>query len=198
MNRGGVVRAGAPPSAAMDPHDVHGLLLSVVDPRRTSTAGIFVMGLTKDALRPRSDAGRGRRRGVKKTQPGRGDSSGNRLRGTAMGEAAVLRLHQRSAHGRKTQLAQGEQRQWESCDTGSGPAYDVTADRRMEKDAARPKVNNVSGRAARREAASLLASADRRMAKLRPGCVSAMPQSMRSQPGRQTCLQRAGALRPTK
>ena len=36
------------------------------------------------------------------------------------------------------------------------------------------------GRAARREAASLLGTADRRMSKLRPGCVSAMPQGMRS------------------
>ena len=55
----------------------------------------------------------------------------------------------------------------------------------------------VSGKAARCEAASLLATTDRRMSKLRPGCVSAMPQSMRNQPGRQTCLQQAGALRPT-
>ena len=49
-----------------------------------------------------------------------------------------------------------------------------------------PRVNNVSGKAARREAASLLALADRRMSKLRPGCVSAMPQSMRNQSKRQT------------
>ena len=47
-----------------------------------------------------------------------------------MGEAAGLRLHQRPAHGRKTQLAQGEQRQWESCET-KRTAHDVTADRRM-------------------------------------------------------------------
>ena len=32
---------------------------------------------------------------------------------------------------------------------------------------------------------------------MRPSCVSAMPQSMRSQPERQTCLQQADALRPT-
>ena len=38
------------------------------------------------------------------------------------------------------------------------------------------------GEAARREAASLLATADRRMSKLRPGRVPAMPQSMRSRP----------------
>ena len=49
-----------------------------------------------------------------------------------------------------------------------------------------PRAQNVSGRAARREAASLLATADRRMSKLRPGCVSAMPQSMRNRSKRQT------------
>ena len=42
------------------------------------------------------------------------------------------------------------------------------------------------GEAARREAASLLATADRRMSKPRPGCVSAMPQSMRNRSKRQT------------
>ena len=35
------------------------------------------------------------------------------------------------------------------------------------------------GKAARREAASLLATTDRRVSKLRPGCVSAMPQACR-------------------
>ncbi len=41
-----------------------------------------------------------------------------------MGEAAVLRLHRRPAHGRKAQLAQGGYRQWGSCETGSGqPAF---------------------------------------------------------------------------
>ena len=59
------------------------------------------------------------------------------------------------------------------------------------------------GKAARREAASLLESADRRMSKLRPGCVSAMPQSMRSQSKRQTHFDRPsedgvqGALCPS-
>ena len=73
----------------------------------------------------------------------------------------------------------------------------------MAEDAARPRVNNVSGRAARREAASLLSTADRRMSKLRPGCVSAMPQSMRSLSKRQTRFDRLvedgaqGALRPS-
>ena len=48
------------------------------------------------------------------------------------------------------------------------------------------------GKAARREAASLLESADRRMSKLRPGCVSAMPQGMRSRSKRQTHFDRPG------
>ena len=65
-----------------------------------------------------------------------------------------------------------------------------------------PRVNTSVGKAARREAASLLESADRRMSKLRPGCVSAMPQSMRSQSKRQTHSDRLvedgaqGAVRP--
>ena len=49
-----------------------------------------------------------------------------------MGEAAGLRLHRRAAHGRKTQLAQGEYVIGGSCET-KRPAYDVTADRRMEE-----------------------------------------------------------------
>ena len=53
------------------------------------------------------------------------------------------------------------------------------------------------GKAARREAASLLSSADRGMSKLRPSCQSAMPQGMRSRSGRKTCLQQTDALRPT-
>ena len=59
------------------------------------------------------------------------------------------------------------------------------------------------GKAARREAASLLATADRRMSKLRPSCQSAMPQSMRSLSKRQTRFDRLvedgaqGALRPS-
>ncbi len=59
-----------------------------------------------------------------------------------------------------------------------------------------------SVRAARREAASLLSSADRRVSKLRPSCQSAMPQGMRSRSKRQTHFDRLvedgaqGALRP--
>ena len=59
------------------------------------------------------------------------------------------------------------------------------------------------GKAARREAASLLSTADRRMSKVRPGCVSAIPQSMRSLSKRQTHFDRLvedgaqGALRPS-
>ena len=59
------------------------------------------------------------------------------------------------------------------------------------------------GKAARREAASLLSTADRRMSKLRPSCQSAMPQSMRSLSKRQTRFDRLvedgaqGALRPS-
>ena len=69
------------------------------------------------------------------------------------------------------------------------PAYVSVAGQRMgerRSSAQACPVNNVSGKAARREAASLLATADRRMSKLRPGCVSAMPQSMRNQSKRQT------------
>ena len=70
--------------------------------------GYFVMWLTKDALRPRSDAGRGRRSGGEEdaVRPGVfrwGIDSG----GAAMRGAAVLRLHRRPAHGRKTQLGPG-------------------------------------------------------------------------------------------
>ena len=50
----------------------------------------------------------------------------------------------------------------------------------MREDAARPRVNKARGeRTAGREAASLLERADRRMSKLRPGCVSALPQVCR-------------------
>ena len=45
-----------------------------------------------------------------------------------------------------------------------------------------PRVQNVKGKTAWREASGLFGTADRRMSKLRPGCVSAMPQSMRSRP----------------
>ena len=54
-----------------------------------------------------------------------------------------------------------------SCETVKRPAYDVIADRRMGERRSLPRVNNVSGKAARREAASLLATADRRMSKQR-------------------------------
>ena len=73
----------------------------------------------------------------------------------------------------------------------------------MTEDAASPRVNNVSGKAARREAASLLTTADRRMSKPRPSCQSAMPQGMRSQSKRQTHFDRLvedgvqGALCPS-
>ncbi len=158
------------------------LLTRAGHPRRES----FVMGLTKDALRPRSDAGRGRRSGgAKRRSSARGDSSGNRLRGSCYeGSGWPTTSSQTSAwerdaarpepapyliRGRTTSV--GERREVKR------PAHDVTAGRRMTEDAVRPRVNNVSGRTARREAACLLATADRRMSKLRPGCVSAMPQA---------------------
>ena len=66
-----------------------------------------------------------------------------------------------------------------------------------EKDAARPRVNNVSGKAARREAARLLGTADlahvEDAAQLRVSCSA----GVRSRAKRQTCLQQTGALRPT-
>ena len=105
--------------------------------------------------------------------------------------------------GERRSLAQGQQGQWESCETGSGQPASQSQVSACEKDAARPRVNKVSGKAARREAASLLGTADRRMSKLRPGCVSAMPQSMRSLSKRQTHFDRPsedgvqGALCPS-
>ena len=90
-----------------------------------------------------------------------------------------------------------------SCYEGSGCPTTSWQASAWEKDAAWPRVNNVSGEAARREAASLLSTADRRMSKWRPGCVSAMPQSMRSLSKRQTHFDRLvedgaqGALRPS-
>ena len=79
----------------------------------------------------------------------------------------------------------------ESCYRGERPACETVTGRRMEEDAARPRVKDGPwGKAARREAASLLATADRRMSKLRPGCVSAIPQSMRSRSKRQTHFDR--------
>ena len=171
------------------------------------------MGLTKDALRPRSDAGRGRRSGGEEdaARPRvirRGIDSG----GAAMKGAAVLRLHRRTAHGRKTQLGPGcvaselgkaarreaasprcDRRSAHGRKTQLGPgcvaselgeaarreAASPRCDpgRRMTEDAAWPRacpvldtgVNGVQGeRAARRDAASLLETADRRMSKLRP------------------------------
>ena len=108
---------------------------------------------------------------------------------------------------KKTQLGPGwipsGNRLRGSCYGGSGCPTTSSEASAWEKDAARPRVNNVSGKAARREAASLLATTDRRMSKLRPGCVSAMPQSMRSQSKRQTHSDRPsedeapGALRPS-
>ena len=127
--------------------------------------------MTKDALRPRSDAGRGRR------------SEGERRRSPA----GVIRRGIDSGG-----LLRGER-----------PAYDFIGGQRMGEIRSSPRVNNVSGKAARREAASLLATADRRMSKLRLGCVSAMPQSMMSQSKRQTHFDRLGggrgqgALRPS-
>ena len=102
-------------------------------PRAASTAGVGGDGLTLDALRPRSDAGRARRSG------GEEDAAwprvirwGNRLRGAAMREAAGLRLHQRPAHGRKTQLAQGAERHGEAARHEAASLLG-TADRRMSK-----------------------------------------------------------------
>ena len=114
------------------------------------------MGLTKDALRPRSDAGRGRRSGVQKdaARPGvirRGIDFG----GTAAKGAAVLRPHRRPAHGRKTQLGPGRRTSGGSCETRS-------------------------------DQPACLQQQDRRMSKMRPGCVSAMPRSMRNRSKRQT------------
>ena len=85
------------------------LLLNVVDSRSIRGADRDGNGLTKDALRPRSDAGRG-------------DGVG--------------------------------------CEGRSSP-----------------RVQCVLGEAARREAARLLISADRRVLKLRYGCVPAFPQT---------------------
>ncbi len=68
---------------------------------------------------------------------------------------------------------------------GKRPSYDFIADQRMGERRSLPRacpvldtgVNTSLGEAARREAASLLATADRRVSKLRPGCVTAMPRA---------------------
>ena len=66
----------------MDLVDVHRRLLSGADPCRASVARAVGDGLTLDALRPRSDAGRGRRSGgERRRRSAQGDSLGNRLRG---------------------------------------------------------------------------------------------------------------------
>ena len=155
----------------MDLVDVHRRLLSGADPCRASVARAVRDGLTLDALRPRSDAGRGRRSG--------GEEDADRPRVIRWGIDC-----------------------WGSCYEGSDRPTTSSQTGAWEKDAAWPRVNNVSGKAARREAASLLSTADRRMSKWRPGCVSAMPQSMRSLSKRQTHFDRLvedgaqGALRP--
>ena len=126
----------------MDLVDVHRRLLSGADPCRASVARAVRDGLTLDALRPRSDAGRGRRSGGwEKTQLAQG---GYRQGGTATRGAAVLRLHRRPAHeGRRSM----------------------------------PKVRSVrvGRKAARREAASLLRMADRRMVRRLPCNIGRKP-----------------------
>ena len=107
----------------LDVLDVHRRLLSVVDPCRHPWRRSCAMGLTSDALRPRSDAGRGRRsgdeedaarprvnlreptrgaaatRGVKKTQLGPESTQRNGLRGSCY-EVGENRPACRSTTGR--------------------------------------------------------------------------------------------------
>ena len=67
------------------------------------------MGLTLDALRPRSDAGRERRSGGERRRSSAlGDSLGGiDSGGAATRGAAVVRPHRRTAQVKKAQLAQG-------------------------------------------------------------------------------------------
>ena len=90
------------------------LLARAWHPRR----GLFVMGLTKDAVRPRSDAGRGRRSAVREdaARPRvirRGIDSGGWYRGErpAYGSVAGQRM------GERCSLAQGEYVNGGSCET---------------------------------------------------------------------------------
>ena len=148
------------------------------------------MGLTKDTLRPRSDAGRGRRSGVKEdaARPGvirRGIDFGAATEGS-------VRPARRSRDGAWEKDAARPRVIRQGIDSGGELlrverlAYDFIADQRMGERRSLPRAQNVRGRAARREAASLLRMADQRMSKLRPSCQSAMPQGMRSRSKRQT------------
>ena len=120
------------------------------------------MGLTSDALRPRSDAGRGRRSGVEEDAARPGSTHGNRLR-----RAAATRGMKKTQPGPESTQRNGLRGSCYEMGGTNRPA-DQPQDGPV-RDAARPGsyVGNVLGSCAR-EAASQLAMADRRVVKLRP------------------------------
>ena len=112
---------------ALDPWnqflDVHRRLLSVVDPCRHPWRRSCAMGLTSDALRPRSDAGRGRRSGDEEDAARPGSTHGNRLR-----RAAATRGLKKTQPGPESTQRNGLR--GSCCYLGD------------EEDAARPRVNS--------------------------------------------------------
>ena len=89
----------------MDLVDVHGLLLSVVDPRRTSTAGVIGDGVDERRTPPTVGC---RTRETERGERGRSSPRVDTVRGgTATRGAAVLRLHRRPAHGEENPACPG-------------------------------------------------------------------------------------------
>ena len=128
----------------------------------------LVMGLTKDTLRPRSDAGRGRRSGVRE-------------------DAVWPRVIRRGFDSGGLLL-------------GERPAYVSDAGQRMGERRSLPRVNTSVGEAARREAASLLGTADQRMSKVRPSC-QRQPRRRHEEAGRSdrpVCNRQAQFDRPSE
>ena len=128
-------------------------------------------GVREDAARPGADTVRG---------------------GTATRGAAVLRLHRRPAHeGRRSSprvnnvSGRGARREAASLRRDRRPAH-------VKKTQLGPEyVASALGEAARREAASLLGTADHRMSKVRPRC-QRQPRRGHEEP-----VEATDALRPT-
>ena len=125
---------------------VHVHLLVCLRPAPASLARVMANGLTRDALRPRSDAGRGRRsEGERRRSSPRVLFAGNRTQGgTAVMGAAVTRIARHGASG-KTQLARcGESPPWGKLRDVKRPACLGYADRRNVEAAARLRVSHAA------------------------------------------------------
>ena len=157
--------------------NVHGLLLSVVAPRRTSVAGVVGDGVDERRTPPAVGCRtRKTERGERRRSSPQGHSWGNRLPGGCYeGSVRPARRSQEDA-GEEDAARPGciAFRLGESYEGSDRPTTSTQASA-WEKTQLGPGASNVSGRAARREAASLLSTADRRMVRRLPCNIRCKP-----------------------